>query len=373
MWPIDAQRLRLVCSATSLRALEDLLEVALRETLALGDHAEAVGARGLGGLGVLEDLLGLEHRVHRRLRLGVARLGAEAAVLGAPTRLGVDQRAHVGRVAEVLLPHLPGPLDEVADLLVIGQLAQRESFFKGDQRAHDRGREVRPCGGRPPKIGWVSARVKRRRIAVLLVASGAFAAGVAAGRGPTTAAAERRRPADRHAARRAAVRRRVHRHRAPGGGAADDPRGAAGGRDPVRGQPALALSRAAADPPAAGDPAAAPPARSAARDGRSGGRAREAGRRGALGVGGGDGPPRPDVQPPPGSPHRREPPRPRVQRRPCSGARCRPPGRRDRGDRPGLRRHGPRGDAVRRRLRQRIAPRRRGGDRQALPGDGRGR
>ena len=30
------------------RALEDLREVALREALALGDHAEAVGAGGLG-------------------------------------------------------------------------------------------------------------------------------------------------------------------------------------------------------------------------------------------------------------------------------------------------------------------------------------
>ena len=83
MWPTEAQRLRLVCSATSSRALDDLLEVALREALALGDHAEAVRARGLGRLGVLEDLLGLHHRVHRRVRLGVTGLGAEAAVLGA--------------------------------------------------------------------------------------------------------------------------------------------------------------------------------------------------------------------------------------------------------------------------------------------------
>ena len=82
------------------RALEDLLEVALGEPLALGDHAEAVRARGLGGAGVLEDLLGVHHRVHRRLGLGEARLRAEAAVLSAAARLGVDQRAHVGRVAK---------------------------------------------------------------------------------------------------------------------------------------------------------------------------------------------------------------------------------------------------------------------------------
>ena len=133
MWPIEAQRFRLVCSATSFGALEDLLEVALGEALALGDHAEAVGAGRLGRLRVLEDLLGLHHRVHRRVRLGVARLGAEAAVLGAAARLGVDQRAHVGRVAEVLAPHLPGALDQLADLLVVGQLAERERFLEGDQ------------------------------------------------------------------------------------------------------------------------------------------------------------------------------------------------------------------------------------------------
>ncbi len=112
------------------RALEDFLEVALGEPLALGDHAEAVRAGRLGRLGVLEDLLGLHHRVHRRVGLGVARLGAEAAVLGAAAGLGVDQRAHVGRVAEVLAPHRPGALDQLADLLVIGQLAQRQRFLE---------------------------------------------------------------------------------------------------------------------------------------------------------------------------------------------------------------------------------------------------
>ena len=81
------------------RAGQHLLEVALGEPLALGDHAEPVRARRLGRARVLEDLLGLHHRVHRRVRLGVLRLRAEAAVLGAAARLGVDQRAHVGRVA----------------------------------------------------------------------------------------------------------------------------------------------------------------------------------------------------------------------------------------------------------------------------------
>ena len=109
------------------RALEDLLEVALREPLALRDHAEAVRAGGLRGAGVLEHLLGLHHRVHRRVGVGEARLRAEAAVLGAAAGLGVDQRAHVGRVAEALDARLPGALDERLDLGVLGQLAERRA------------------------------------------------------------------------------------------------------------------------------------------------------------------------------------------------------------------------------------------------------
>ena len=120
------------------RALEDLLEVALGEPLALGDHAEAVGAGGLGGLGVLEDLVGLHHRVHRRLGLGEARLGAEAAVLGAAAGLRVDQRAHVGAVAELLLPRVPGAVDEREDLVVVLDLAEADGFFAGDERRHAR-------------------------------------------------------------------------------------------------------------------------------------------------------------------------------------------------------------------------------------------
>ena len=117
MWPIDAQRLRFVSLGDEPHALEELLEVALREALALGDHAEAVRAGGLGRARVLEDLLGLHHRVHRRLRLGEARLRAEAAVLGAAAGLRVDERAHVRAVAEALDARLPGPLDQRLDVL----------------------------------------------------------------------------------------------------------------------------------------------------------------------------------------------------------------------------------------------------------------
>ncbi len=95
-------------------ALQVLLEVALGQALALGDHAEAVRARRFGRARVFEDLLGLHHRVHRRLGLGEARLGAEAAVLGAAARLGVDQRAHVGGVGEPLHARLPGALDSAS-------------------------------------------------------------------------------------------------------------------------------------------------------------------------------------------------------------------------------------------------------------------
>jgi hypothetical protein len=118
------------------RPFEDLLEVAFGEALALGDHAEAVGARGFGCPRVFEDLLRLQHRVHRRVGLGVARLRAEAAVLGAAAGLGVDQRAHVGRIAEVLPAHLPGPFDQGADLVVAGLAPVVEGFVKGDQRGH---------------------------------------------------------------------------------------------------------------------------------------------------------------------------------------------------------------------------------------------
>ena len=53
------------------RALQHLLEVALRQPLPLGDHAEAVRSGCLGRLRVLEDLLGIHHRVHRGVGLGV--------------------------------------------------------------------------------------------------------------------------------------------------------------------------------------------------------------------------------------------------------------------------------------------------------------
>src|SRR4051794_8830640 len=117
-------------------ALEDPVEVALGEPLALGDHAEAVRPRRLGRPRVLEDLLGLHHRVHRRLGLGEARLGAEAAVLRAAARLGVDERAQVGRVAEALLPRLPRALDERLDRGAVLDLAERERLLAGDERRH---------------------------------------------------------------------------------------------------------------------------------------------------------------------------------------------------------------------------------------------
>jgi hypothetical protein len=121
-----------------LRALEHVGKVALGEALALRNHAEAVGAGGLGGLGVLEDLLRLHHRVHRRVRLGVAGLRAEAAVLRAPAGLRVDQRAHVGRVAEAIPAHLPGALDQLPDLLVVRESAELKRLVEADQGRHPR-------------------------------------------------------------------------------------------------------------------------------------------------------------------------------------------------------------------------------------------
>ena len=119
-----------------LRPLDDLLEVALGEALALGDHAEAVGSRRLGRLCVLEDLVGLHHRVHRRVGLRVFRLGAEATVLGAAAGLGVDQRAEVGRVGEALRANRPRTLDQVADRVVVGERPELQGLLERDQRRH---------------------------------------------------------------------------------------------------------------------------------------------------------------------------------------------------------------------------------------------
>ena len=131
------------------RALEHVLEVPLGEPLALGDHAEAVRARRLGGPGVLEDLLGLHHRVHRRLRLREPRLRAEAAVLGAAAGLCVHQRAHVRGVAEALLARR-ATRGRRAHRSRRGPRSRRaERFFAGDQRRQAGG----PTGsGTPRKV-----------------------------------------------------------------------------------------------------------------------------------------------------------------------------------------------------------------------------
>jgi hypothetical protein len=117
-------------------AVDDVLEVALGETLALGDHAETVGPRGLGGLGVLEDLLRGHHRVHRRVGLREARLGAETTILRAAARLRVHERAHVGGVAEALQAHLPGTVHQRLDLGAVDYLPEPERLFWRDERRH---------------------------------------------------------------------------------------------------------------------------------------------------------------------------------------------------------------------------------------------
>ena len=155
------------------RALEDLLEVALGEPLALGDHAEPVRARRLGRARVLEDLLGLHHRVHRRLGLGEARLGAEAAVLGAAAGLRVDERAHVGRVREALDARLPRALDQRLDLGGIFELAEAQRLLTADQRRHPDGnlrvgfREVTCAPGRVSQAAKSGLRRVRARGAAL--------------------------------------------------------------------------------------------------------------------------------------------------------------------------------------------------------------
>ena len=103
---------------------QHLLEVALGQSLTLRHHAEPVRARRLGGASVLEDLVGLHHRVQRRVGLGVAGLSAKAAVLGAPTRLGVHQRTEIGGVGKALDAHAPGAVDQLPDLDRILEFAE---------------------------------------------------------------------------------------------------------------------------------------------------------------------------------------------------------------------------------------------------------
>jgi hypothetical protein len=119
-------------------ALQHVLEVALGQPLPLRDHAEAVRPGSLRGARVLEDLLRGHHRVHRRVRVREARLGAEAAVLCAAAGLRVDERAHVGRVAEALDAYLPGALDQRLDLGVVLDPPEPERLFLGDERRHRR-------------------------------------------------------------------------------------------------------------------------------------------------------------------------------------------------------------------------------------------
>ena len=109
-------------------------------------------------------------------------------------------------------------------------------------------------------------------------------------------------------------------------------------RRPLRRQPPEPRRGQAPDRPAAGDPPAAGPARSAAGDGRPGGRAGEAGRRRPHRLGRGDGRARRRLQPRAGPAHGGEPARARRQRRPGAGPRRRPARRDDRRDRTRLRR-----------------------------------
>ena len=64
--------------------------------------------------------------------------GAEAAVLGAAARLGVDQRAHVGRVRRSLHPRLPGSLDRGFDLPVVLEPPSQEGLLACKKWPSDR-------------------------------------------------------------------------------------------------------------------------------------------------------------------------------------------------------------------------------------------
>ena len=107
-------------------------EVPFGEPSALGDHAKAVSAGGLSRACMFEDLLGLEHRVHRCVGFCVARLRAKAAVLRAAAGFRVHERAHVGAVTEALTAHRPGPLNDLRDLVAIVDAAELERLLEAD-------------------------------------------------------------------------------------------------------------------------------------------------------------------------------------------------------------------------------------------------
>ena len=124
MCPTEAQRLRLVCSATSRAPCRIFSKSRLERPWPWVTMQKRCAPAASAARACSRICSGLHHRVHRRLRLGEARLRAEAAVLGAPPRLGVDQRAEVRRVTEALHARLPGALHERLDLGVVLDLAQ---------------------------------------------------------------------------------------------------------------------------------------------------------------------------------------------------------------------------------------------------------
>jgi hypothetical protein len=95
-----------------------------------------VRAGRLGGSRMLEHLLGLHHRVQRRLGLGEARLRAKSAVLRASAGLRVDERAHIGAVAEAIAARLPRALHQRFDVGMRLELAEAQRLVAGDERRH---------------------------------------------------------------------------------------------------------------------------------------------------------------------------------------------------------------------------------------------
>ena len=136
MWPIDAQRLRLVCSATSFAPSRTFAKSRFERpwpcvTMQKRCAPAASAARACSSIcsGSISACIGVSASAY----FDCAQKPQSSAQ---PAALGVHERAHVGRLAEVVLAHHPGDVDQPLDVGVVGELAELERLVEGDQGGH---------------------------------------------------------------------------------------------------------------------------------------------------------------------------------------------------------------------------------------------
>ena len=109
----------------ALRGRADRVEVALRRSARRGDHAVALRARGVRAARALDELV---DRLHRRLaarRRVLARLRAEAAVLGARAELRVLEHVQRDAAAPVRAAHAERGVEQREQLVGAARAARR--------------------------------------------------------------------------------------------------------------------------------------------------------------------------------------------------------------------------------------------------------